>query len=761
MGSDRFVTPCVFVSSTQLSCFIPSNSVSRTLALYISLSDKENWQSETLFTLPRAVLEIYAPSPRVLEAKLTENYRYFTLKFDQPVYFSKGKSCNNIFTDITAKKLGKHYRCYFKRRDEMTVRIGSSQSLNFQSDTISIRAGSFSPRGQAITETFIAADTNLDAPQNKITPVAVLSGNTVYSFCDRVRLNGRKSTGHAGQRFKYNWYIEFASTVDNNTLSGSTYTQLVQLQTKLIKTNKNWLNFEASELSSNIEYNVTLVVENFLQMESEPASLIIKQTTNIVPSVFILGGNRQKIKASKTNRIVGKARLPACSTKKLKLTFFWEIDSLDITLDKTKEKSRLYIYPGTLRGGQTYTLTLTVSIADEPSLFATQFVVLEVIGTPLIAKIRGGSKRVVSVNDDFVLDGSLSRDLDREDTPSWYEWECEEESGAACFTRTDKNNPDDYTRYQVPPQASVTIQKDTFEANKNYKFTMNYYKGSRQASTSVSVFIKPGTPPIVRLFAGKRVKESVDRLVKLRGFVRTRTQNTRVWFECENDLQRAYIDVQEPGVLLTPHEVTKKRAGFHRVGIVFNRNVLSEGVTYRFVLKAENTDGSGSSEVLLTTNGPPSVGVLEVEYVNKTALESDFVLSASTGWTDNEEDIPLLYNFGFLSPESARKQYLGVPSAENQIITKLPAGAETNGFDLTVFVEVSDIHGAKSSTTQQVNVVPPQTLDVNVINNAKGSIDEAFASDDLAGALGDISSTLSTFNTIGEYQSIINCFRIF
>uniref|UniRef100_A0A7M5VD18 REJ domain-containing protein n=2 Tax=Clytia hemisphaerica TaxID=252671 RepID=A0A7M5VD18_9CNID len=752
MGNERFVAPGVFVSSTQLTCYIPPISVSRTIAIYISMSDKENWQSEVLFTLPRTVLEIYAPSPRVLEAKLAENYRTFTVKFDQPVYFSKGKSCKNIFTDTTTTKLG-NYRCYFKRRDEMTVRIGSGQSLNFQGDTISIRAGSFSPRGQAITETFAAADTNLAAPQNKITPVAVLSGNTVYSLCDRVRLNGRKSTGHGGQRLKYNWYIEFASTVDNNTLSGNTYSQLVHLQTKLIKMNKNWLNFKASELSSNIEYNVTLVVENFLQMESEPASLIIKQTTNIVPSAAILGGNRQNIKASKTNRIVSKARLPACSTKKWKLTFFWEIDSFDVTLDKTKEKSRLYIYPGTLKGGQTYTLTLTVSIADEPSLFATQYVVLEVIGTPLIAKIRGGSKRVVSVNDDFVLDGSLSRDLDREESSSWYEWECQEENGAACFTRTDENNPDDYTRYQIPPQASVTVHNNTFEANKNYQFMLNYYKGSRHASTSVSVFIKPGTPPIVRLFAGRRVKESVGRLIKLRGFVRTRTQNTRIWFECQNDLQLAFIDVQEPGVLLTPYEVIKKRAGFHRVGVVFNRNVLSEGVTYRFVLKAENTDGIGSSEVLLTTNGPPNVGVFEVEYENNTALESDFVLSASTGWTDNEEDLPLLYNFGFLSPGDGRKQYLNVPSAENQITTKLPAGIETNGFVLTVFVEVSDIHGAKSSTEQQVNVVPPPTLNVNVINNAKNSIDEAFASDDLSGALNDISSTLSTFKTMEKLDS--------
>ena len=477
-----------------------------------------------------------------------------------------------------------------------------------------------------------------------------------------------------------------------------------------------------------------------------------------------MGGNKQSVRVSRTTKIVAKARLPKCSSSgskknKLTLTFFWEIDSLNVKLDaKSRQSSRLYLSPGTLKGGNTYVLTLTVAIKEQPSLFATQSVIIQAIGTPLQARIRGGSKRVISLRDDLVLDGSVSRDPDREASANpWYEWTCQELSGAPCFIRNGTHS-DQYVRFQAPSSASqgvLTVNNDTLEVNKTYKFIMDFYKGSRHASTETLVTIKAGNPPTVRIFSSfstkDKTKEDTSKRIVLRGYVRTHSRDTRIWLECAAG-DESYIDVTAPGVLLTDHEILKRRAGFHRVGIVFAKNALQEGLSYRFILHAQNADGSGSSEVVITTNSPPSIGVLEAEYINNTALESEFTLSASTGWEDSVEDMPLLYTFGFISREGeeGKRQYLGVPLAEKEIVTKLPAGSADDGYNLTVFVEVSDIHGAKASTSIEVTVLPPQTLDVGVINTAKGSIDEAFAANDLAGALSEISSTLSTFISYGK-----------
>ena len=498
-------------------------------------------------------------------------------------------------------------------------------------------------------------------------------------------------------------------------------------------------------------------MKNFLNEESSQVELVIKQISDIVPTIAIMGGSKQSVRVSKATNIVAKARLSKCSSDidKLSLTFFWEIDSYDVTLNaKSRQSSRLYMPPGTLKGGNTYVLTLTVSIKENPSLFATQSVVLEAIGTPLRAIIRGGSKRVLSAHKDFVLDGSVSQDPDREDSTPWYDWVCQELGGAPCFVRN-ASNPDQYVRFQAPSssQAVLTVNNNTLEVNKTYKFILNYYKGTRHASAEVLVVIKAGNPPVVRIFSSNnKGKEDTAKRIVLRGYVRTYSRNTRIWLECAaGDADKYYVDVTKPGVLLTSHEMTKQRAGFHRIGIVFEKNALLEGVSYHFILHAQNADGSGSSEVIITTNSPPSIGELEVDYVNNTALESDFTLSATTGWVDSTEDMPLIYTFGFVSPDTqGKKQYLGVPLSETQIVTKLPAGPADNGYNLTVFVEVSDVHGAKSSTSVEVTVLPPKTLDASVINNAKGSIDEAFAANDLAGALSEISSTLSTFVSYGR-----------
>ena len=43
----------------------------------------------------------------------------------------------------------------------------------------------------------------------------------------------------------------------------------------------------------------------------------------------------------------------------------------------------------------------------------------------------------------------------------------------------------------------------------------------------------------------------------------------------------------------------------------------------------------------------PSVGTLESDVVNGTALSTEFTLSAVEGWEDAIEDQPLLYSFGY------------------------------------------------------------------------------------------------------------------
>ena len=159
-----------------------------------------------------------------------------------------------------------YFRCYFKSKSVLTIRLGRGSSLSYHGDTISLAAGAFSTRGHISTENSPLTNLSLAAIANKITPVAVISGNKVYSICDRVRIHGRGSTGDGGRGLTYIWGIEFASSVNLAGVSTNDNNGLNALKNKLsaLPSRRNQIHFLASDLASSLEYKVTLKVKCFL-----------------------------------------------------------------------------------------------------------------------------------------------------------------------------------------------------------------------------------------------------------------------------------------------------------------------------------------------------------------------------------------------------------------------------------------------------------------------------------------------------------------
>ena len=218
----------------------------------------------------------------------------------------------------------------------------------------------------------------------------------------------------------------------------------------------------------------------------------------------------------------------------------------------------------------------------------------------------------------------------------------------------------------------------------------------------------------------------------------------RVWVECVDEEGYSFVDLFDPTMLLTPYELVGVQRGYRPMGMVLNKNVLESGASYKFRFSAEHSGGLGYAEAVITTNAPPSVGTLEADVLNGTALETEFTLSAVEGWDDDVEDQPLLYNFGYYV--AGVKKYLGSPSTENENTYVLPAGDASENDKLITFVEVSDIYGSMSETELTLTVSPPAKVDGAVVDNIMDRIDGALTADDLSSALGLISSSLTTFD---------------
>ncbi len=49
----------------------------------------------------------------------------------------------------------------------------------------------------------------------------------------------------------------------------------------------------------------------------------------------------------------------------------------------------------TLKSGETYTFTFTASLTEDPTIFSSASVEVVVDSSPLVAKVKGGSNRVI------------------------------------------------------------------------------------------------------------------------------------------------------------------------------------------------------------------------------------------------------------------------------------------------------------------------------------------------------------------------------
>lgn len=726
-----------YVSETAVRCLLPPTANSEKALLALSIS-KNRW------AFP---LTIYAPAPVFLQAKMKDNYREIVLTFDSPVWTTE-KTCNNLFSAATLEKFGTRPRCSIKGKKELHIRLRSSATIQFN-DTITLAKDNFKTRSQVEAKSTPETNRTLDKPNKELVRVADISGPNILGSCELLKLSGRKSRGGGGRPLKYHWFVDFASSVDINSLNETVKTGLADLKAKLQNmTKKSAVSLIGDYLEPGVSYNFTLYIQNYWKQNSDKISHEVKRKSTPLPVVRILGGRRQSIRASRLSKIQSVARIPTCYSEKDELDFTWLCTSDDrVTLDdKSSTKSKLYIQPGTLEGDTLYVLTLIVSLKDDPTISVSVDVEVDVKSSALVGRIKGGRRRVIGFGQSLRLDGSLSYDPDGSDDTEYHDWECLDEEEFSCYYT---NEQDEYTELLLNSTPKVVVSGGLLESGKSYKFILYYSKGMRSSKpVETKVEILDSIPPSVHIKNQKKIKENVDSFIVVRGRVKSLLGNMRIWIECVDEEGFSFINLREDNVLLTDVEVSGVGKGYRPIGMVFNKNVLDSGANYKFVIYATDAGGTGYSEIILTTNAPPSVGVLETDFEKGTALNTTFTLSAVEGWDDDIDDLPLVYHFGYYTSKG-KKRYLGSPSTESSNSYVLPAGDPDDKElknKLNIFVEVSDIHGSKVQNEYPLVVEPPAKLDATAITNVMSTIDGALTADDLSSALGLISSSLTTFD---------------
>ena len=451
-----------------------------------------------------------------------------------------------------------------------------------------------------------------------------------------------------------------------------------------------------------------------------------------------------------------------------------------------------------LRPGYSYQIKVKAAMITDPRLYNTALTMVRVGVSPLVAAISGGN-RVVGVDALLVMTAADSYDPDETNTdrtsvatdqnaaiggaisPLTYSWSwvavkvvTKAEAKAAKDAAATNGDGDGtgeapvvveqgsasgiVVQFKPGDGAGYKIQPDLV-----YTFTLVVRSKARdgtdrEATTKVDITTKKGNPPEVSIVvrgddAQDLTKVISNRKLSIEMIVTSTNPSTLTsqWLQEEGDLDMA-LAAQTPNILFGSSLLNYP-------SLIIKKNVLTDGATYRFRLVATDSSGTSYGSVTVLVNAPPSGGSLSVclgEVVTScptvgaalTAGKDKFGMTADN-WVDNKDDLPILYMF---SQRVAGKTtaLLSEPQKSTRYTAVLQQGDESDGYTVTIIVEVEDRFGSKATAMQNVTV--------NKAEIKKGQ-EKAFIDDVMNGGLqdaiddGDPSQALQFIDALSDLMS--------
>ena len=339
--------------------------------------------------------------------------------------------------------------------------------------------------------------------------------------------------------------------------------------------------------------------------------------------------------------------------------------------------------------------------------------------SPLVARLAGGN-RAVGVDDGLQLDASASADPDEPTSALNYTWSC-------TPVDTDSLCPS-LPNLSVVPLLTLLpgeVPPGTFD------FSVNVSKADGEVATaSVTITVVAGSVPTVSVQAPKAAKHNANEALRLLGNAVLDQNGTA------SALSLAWSCTPDIGALSDP---LITRTGSEQANLVVLPGVLPSGCaggacSYTFTLTATHQAAAGPraafAQQTILMNAPPSGGALEVVPSTGYELNATFALRASY-WTDDADDLPLRYTFGFSRSSGADAdgavavvEPLSGSSLTSRLDVLLPAGS------LTLVVTVQDRLGASATATASATVLPLPSISAAVIDTVLERAREALQSGD-------------------------------
>eukprot|EP00466_Bigelowiella_natans_P017987 jgi/Bigna1/135752/aug1.30_g10460 len=505
------------------------------------------------------------------------------------------------------------------------------------------------------------------------------------------------------------------------------------------------------------------------------------------PTIFMPSPLQITVQRSRKLGIKVRVRPPSCMESRMRMgvqglwTVLANIDNIKIP---DPESLYLSLPPNTLSVGRDYHFRLfvkAVNVLGQETGNANVTFTVRVKEEPVVAKLRGGIKRVVFVGDSsghstgsvLSIDASGSRDPIYPENILMY--------NATVFdTRTGVKAA---SVTSVLPK--MQFRSERLTAGSEYRIALNVSSvdgsGRRDTRYALATQLIQTTSERVPIFSitssGKSSLESfnTDSKLSLSAVFNPAGPSPLAgsfnWSWTWDSPNFPGMDFSQ---LLTPPDGSSPN-------LVLMPRALTPGYTYTFTFTARsNATGSvASASIAIVTNLPPSLGQCTITPSQGMALITDFRLSCH-GWSDT--DLPLQYRFEQVSSPGGTAlstPALALPTTQQgggeeeepsyfqlcdwrlleECVTQLPA-PEKPGALLNVRATVADFLGANAYTNVVANVTQARDLQ---IADVTGRLLDSFGSGDLqslaVGILGSMSYLRSPLGKDSNNATSVGKFR--
>ncbi len=609
--------------------------------------------------------------------------------------------------------------CYWESDQQISIQQ-SSQYLEtllgvgdeiVLKETITLRAAC-GPIGQASCNrwnTVKGKTVTLMAPTYPSLPNVQISAPTLLAVpCQPLRLDLTSSTGNAGRPWK----------VINITVKGDRIEDFTAINEYLVAQHSvtHSTVIPSSLFTPNTNYNFSVLLCNFLGGCSRK-SLTVQvynktEAYSVLPQISFSGPSLLNLFVSYPLEV--KAVVESLHTESAEcrtqlapltsLTFRWKlmkeqnssyVETNEIVHIPNRNALIFSLPPYTLAANQNYLLLLTTSSSFLPNRTSTLSTKIVVAQGNLIAVIDGGNRRWLQIGVTTILDGSQSYDEDQRTLSNSslnYRWDCLEASFPFRL------NCSNYLQFLGGVTSSgIHIRAMPSAVNTSLDLTLTVYDKTRSASTTVKLFTTSLQLNTISITTPTRNVRPISLInskkLSISATIAAITPCEASWTVDDDTIDLTRIAITNTSKWFTTSIINPFNL------VILDTSLLPLYSSPTFTL----TCGVASSSIQIVTNAPPLPGQFSILPTSGMELTTNFALIASL-WTDT--DLPITYQFGFISPTTGNVLVVTGRSAASFSSSIFPAASPKLNSSLEVF----DVYNATAWMFDQIIVQPLKSI---------------------------------------------------